>query len=124
MEFKFKKDNPNTAARLAESSKIKEKYPDRIPIICEKTKDSTLKEIDKTKYLVPKDLTLSQFSYIVNKKLDLEKTAALFLLINGTNSVTGDTTVAQIYEEHKDKEDGFLYIAYTSEPAWGFDESI
>lgn len=36
-------------ARKAESAKIREKYPDRIPVICEKSSTSKLPNIDKTK---------------------------------------------------------------------------
>ena len=36
-------------ARKAESDKIREKYPDRIPVICEKSATSKLPDIDKSK---------------------------------------------------------------------------
>ena len=35
--------------RKQESDKIREKYPDRIPVICEKSSTSKLPNIDKTK---------------------------------------------------------------------------
>ena len=52
MNFKFKEQNPDTSKRREESAKIKEKYPDRIPIICEKDPKSKMNNIDKTTYLV------------------------------------------------------------------------
>jgi GABA(A) receptor-associated protein len=118
MKFKFKELNPDLSKRQGESQKIREKYPDRIPIICEKAPNSKLKEVDKTKYLVPYDLTAANFSFIIRKRLELSKEAALFLLVAGKYSITGDTSISEIYEKHKD-EDGFLYIAYTSELTWG-----
>ena len=36
-------------ARKAESQRILERYPDRIPVICEKAKSSKLPDIDKHK---------------------------------------------------------------------------
>ena len=46
--------------RFAESSHSLEKYPDRIPIICEKVNGKNdLSDIYKNKYLVPFDLTMS-----------------------------------------------------------------
>lgn len=55
----YKKDHPDFGkapriktpleARKAESDKIREKYPDRIPVICEKSTTSKLPNIDKTK---------------------------------------------------------------------------
>ena len=70
MDYKFKKQNDYTK-RLSESTNIKNKYPDRIPIIVEKYKGSTLPDIDKCKYLVPKDMNLGQFVYIIRKGLNL-----------------------------------------------------
>jgi GABA(A) receptor-associated protein len=89
MEFEFKKTNPSTEKRKQESQKIREKYPDRVPVICEKDPKSKMKSIDKTKYLVPNDLTVSQFSYIIRKRLELDKSSALFLLVSGKHSITG-----------------------------------
>jgi hypothetical protein len=76
-------------------------------------------DIDKNKYLVPNDLTVSQFSFIIRKRLSLDKSSALFLLVNGKNSITGDSALSEIYEKYKDPDDGFLYISYTGEIMWG-----
>lgn len=119
MNFNFKVQNPDVNKRKAESSKIREKYPDRIPIICEKDPKSKMKDVDKTKYLVPNDLTVSQFSFIIRKRLEMSKDSALFLLVSGKHSITGDSSMSEIYEKYKDVDDGFLYIAYTSELTWG-----
>lgn len=119
MQFKFKEQNPDVIKRKAESTKIREKYPDRVPIICEKDPKSKIKDVDKTKYLVPNDLTVSQFSFIIRKRLEMSKDAALFLLVSGKHSITGDSSMSEIYEKYKDAEDGFLYIAYASELTWG-----
>jgi GABA(A) receptor-associated protein len=118
MNFKFRQQNPNTKKRRIESDKIKEKYPERVPIICERASNN-IRLIDKSKYLVPKDLTVSQFSFIIRKRLEISKDAALFLLVCGKHSITGDTSISEIYDKYSDKEDGFLYIAYTSELTWG-----
>ena len=44
--------------RSSESSNIIQKYPNRIPIIVEKSKGCKLIDIDKNKYLVPNDMIL------------------------------------------------------------------
>jgi GABA(A) receptor-associated protein len=93
MEFKFRKQNPDFANRKQEALKILEKYPNRIPIICEKDPKCKLAEIDKTKYLVPNDLTLSQFTFIVRKRLQIDKNSALFLLINGKHAISGGNNI-------------------------------
>ncbi|KAK9273934.1 hypothetical protein L1049_018746 [Liquidambar formosana] len=43
--------------RRAEAGRIRDKYPDRIPVIVEKAERSDIPNIDKKKYLVPADLT-------------------------------------------------------------------
>ena len=122
MEFQFKKDNPDKSKRVLESQKIREKYSDRIPVICEKKATDKINQIDKSKFLVPMDLTFTQFSAIIRKKIDLDKSKALNLLVMGKDnkqfSETGDKLMSDIYEKHRD-EDGFLYITYTGEITWG-----
>ena len=119
MEFRFKKENSNTEQRRKECEKIKSQFHDKIPIICEKDPKSQIRDIDKTKYLVPNDLTVSQFNMMIRKRIELQQEAAFYLLVNGKNSITGDSLLADIYEKYKDPEDGFLYIAYASELTWG-----
>lgn len=49
---KFKDEHPFDK-RKAEAERIRQKYPDRIPVICEKAEKSDIPTIDKKKYLVP-----------------------------------------------------------------------
>ena len=39
--------------RKTEAERIRQKYPDRIPVICEKADKTDIPTIDKKKYLVP-----------------------------------------------------------------------
>ena len=41
---------------MKESERIRNKYPNRIPIIVKKKKDSKLPDIDKSKFLVHEDI--------------------------------------------------------------------
>jgi len=59
------KGSKSEEERLTESTKIIEKYPDKIPVIVEKYVKSSIKNIDKNKYLVSGDMTMSQFIYII-----------------------------------------------------------
>ena len=112
----FKKKN-NFQKRLEESKNIIHKYPDRIPIIVEKLKDSKLNNIDKSKYLVPKDMTIGQFIYIIRKRIHLESNQALFCFINN-QLPPSNALLSNIYNDFQD-EDGFLYITYTNENTFG-----
>ena len=118
MEFKYRKE-VDVDQRKRDCDKIRNQFQDKIPIICEKDPKSNLKDIDKTKFLVPSDLTVSQFSFMIRKRIEIPQEAAFFLLVNGKHSITGDTNLSEIYEKYKDQLDGFLYIAYAGEDIWG-----
>ena len=117
MEFKFKKEK-TLEVRISECEMIKNQHPDKIPIICEKAPRSKIKTIDKTKYLVEPNLSLPQFKATIRKKLDLDDKEAIFFLVNGKSSLSGNDTLGSIYSKYKSK-DGFLYIAYAAEEIWG-----
>lgn len=104
--------------RLIESTRIKEKFPGRIPIIVERSPShNQLPIIDKSKFLVPADLTVAQFIYIIRKRLTLDSHMALFLFIGGSLPTTS-TLMRELYPLHKD-HDGFLYAIYSGENTFG-----
>ena len=113
---KFKKDN-SLSKRQIESSRIVNKYPDRIPIIVEVSCKNNEIVLDKYKYLVPHDLVLSQFIFVIRKRIKLSPETALFILINNTMQAA-TSTMGMIYKEHKDK-DGFLYAVISLENTFG-----
>lgn len=115
--FEFKKEF-SFQHRLEESSRVILKYPDRIPIICEKLPNQkNLPNIDKKKYLVPCELTISQFMYVIRKRINLKSEEALFLFINN-QMISGTAILGQIYNLYKDV-DGFLYVQYAKENVFG-----
>lgn len=112
----FKEDN-SLEKRKTESKHIMTKYKSRIPIIVEKNDKCKMKDIDKNKYLVPSDLKMNQFMFIIRKRLSLKPHETIFLLVNN-ELCTSSMAFYEIYEKHAD-EDGFLYIVYTSENTFG-----
>lgn len=76
----------------------------------------------KKKYLVPSDLTVGQFMFVIRKRLKLPPEQAIFLFVNGTIPPTG-ALMNQIYDEHRDV-DGFLYITYSGENTFGADSLL
>ena len=104
--------------RVQEATRVLSKYPERIPVICEKNAKCTdLNNIGKEKYLVFPDLTCGQFMYIIRRSLALPAEKAVFMMINGI--IPSNTDIMyELYEKHKDS-DGFLYITYTSENVFG-----
>ncbi|PRQ28423.1 autophagy-related protein 8C-like [Rosa rugosa] len=103
--------------RQAEACRIREKYPERVPVIVEKAVKSDIPDIDKKKYLVPADLTVGQFVYVVRKRIKLSADKAIFIFVKNTLPSTA-ASMSTIYEENKD-EDGFLYMTYSGEQVFG-----
>ncbi|KAM5509582.1 autophagy protein 8 [Fusarium oxysporum f. sp. phaseoli] len=128
MRSKFKDEHP-FEKRKAEAERIRQKYSDRIPVrnlpvaliwtqvICEKVEKSDIATIDKKKYLVPADLTVGQFVYVIRKRIKLSPEKAIFIFVDEVLPPTA-ALMSSIYEEHKD-EDGFLYITYSGENTFG-----
>ena len=113
----FKASHP-PCERKNESERIRNKYPDSIPLICEYSGSGALDPADKIKYLVPRDFTSAQFMYILRKRLTLDPSKALFLFYGESTLAAATDTMARIYEAHAD-EDGFLYAQYSGENTFG-----
>lgn len=115
--WKFKNDHKEEY-RLNESKRIKLKFPDRIPIICEKKSSSKdTPDIDKSKFLVPLDLTIGQFLLVIRNKMKLPPEKSIYMFVDD-KIVSGTQTISYLYEYNRDP-DGFLYIGYTSENTFG-----
>ncbi len=116
--FEFQKKFP-FKSRTNEISFVRQQYPDRIPIICEKSKSisKSYPDLDKSKYLVPYDLTVGQFIYVIRKRMKLDPAKTIFLCNKGKILKVSDC-ISCLYEELKD-EDGFLYLNYIGENVFG-----
>ncbi|CEM09644.1 unnamed protein product [Vitrella brassicaformis CCMP3155] len=132
--------------RCQESARILEKYPNRIPVIVEKGKRTSLPQISKTKFLVPKEMTIAEFCAIIQKHIndqgDESPTAqpdnaagrtspatpdashrrrahqqTLYLLCKGVWTERG-SKMSEVFAKYKD-DDGFLYFTYMAETVFG-----
>ncbi|KAJ3044487.1 hypothetical protein HDV00_001914 [Rhizophlyctis rosea] len=105
--------------RQAEAKRILASYPDRIPIIVERSNSAknTLPEMDKKKFLCPGEITVAQFQYVIRKRLKLAPEHALFLIVSN-RMPPSSAQLNQVYQEHKN-EDGFLYVTYQTENVFG-----
>ena len=113
MEFKYKKDNPDPEQRRKACDELRNKFPNKIPIICEKAPNQKpdLKEIDKTNFLVPAHFNVTQFNRMIRERLEMSSDTALYLLVNGKTTITGDTVLNDIYEKKKIlKMDSFILL--------------
>ncbi|KAH8237589.1 hypothetical protein KR038_001212 [Drosophila bunnanda] len=143
MKFQYKEEHA-FEKRRAEGDKIRRKYPDRVPstkgggktkrkynyknrhflmlivvdiVIVEKAPKARIGDLDKKKYLVPSDLTVGQFYFLIRKRIHLRPEDALFFFVNNVIPPTS-ATMGSLYQEHHE-EDYFLYIAYSDENVYG-----
>ena len=97
---------------------ILKKYPDRVPVYVNKKEGSVVEEIKKHKYLVPKEMTMGNFIYVLRKNIKLNSSQALFVFVDNL-IVSNSQMLGEIYTAHKNKEDLFLYVVYSSESTFG-----
>ncbi|XP_022757751.1 autophagy-related protein 8i [Durio zibethinus] len=111
------KDEFTFDQRLEESRDIIAKYPNRVPVIVERYSKTDLPEMEKKKYLVPRDMSVGQFIHILSLRLRLTRGKALFVFVKNTLPQTA-TLMDSVYESFKE-DDGFLYMCYSSEKTFG-----
>jgi len=118
--FEFQK-NHTLEDRIAESIRVREKYPTKVPIICELHPNDVNKShhptLQKSKYLVTEDLTAAQFMQVIRNRIKLNENIAIFILING-RMATSSQPLSLLYKRYK-HSDGFMYVHYCFENVFG-----
>ncbi|XP_051513886.1 microtubule-associated proteins 1A/1B light chain 3C-like isoform X1 [Myxocyprinus asiaticus] len=119
MEIMPFKQRKCLATRKDEVCTIRSKFPNKLPVIVERyIREKKLPLLDKTKFLVPFELTLGQFLSLLRSKIALEASQALYLLISGKNMSCLSANMGEVYSQYRDP-DGFLYITYASQDMFG-----
>lgn len=111
------KSNTTLEERKFQSRLIMAKHPTRVPIYVYKHAKSKYQDINKHKYLVPKDITVGQFIYIIRKQLSVKPDQAIFVFVDNVLPPTA-ALMSQLYTDHADP-DGFLYITFSHENVFG-----
>eukprot|EP00048_Salpingoeca_helianthica_P022412 m.18050 g.18050 ORF g.18050 m.18050 type:complete len:128 (-) comp7283_c1_seq1:204-587(-) len=112
--------------RKEEASRMLTKYENRIPVIVVKHSRSSLPDIEQKKFLVPQDLTVSQFQVILRKRLRLDSAQAMFLFVEKLHGdgkkdhilLPVSDSMSGVYNTNKDP-DGFLYLIYSNDDVFG-----
>lgn len=108
------KNQKSLEERQAEFNHISNKYSGRIPTIVV-SKDIIL---DKHKYLVPLELTISQLQFVLRKNIkNLKPEEAMFIFTRNELPASSEF-VSQVYKRVKD-DDGFLYLVISKENCFG-----
>jgi len=110
-------------SRQAEAKRISKKYPDRVPVVCEKALNSTLPDMEKNKFLVPGTMPCGEFQYIIHKHLNQAGCGpeafnrTVYLFVQKAVPKMG-ASMWEVYEKYK-APDGFLYVSYSAESTLG-----
>ncbi|VDN17428.1 unnamed protein product [Gongylonema pulchrum] len=114
----FKERHP-FVQRVKDANAIRQREPNKIPVVVERFEgEKYLPILDHCKFLVPEHITLGGLMQIVRCRMHLHPDQTLFLLVNEKSMVSNGMTMLELYQQEAD-EDGFLYIVYTSQPAFG-----
>jgi GABA(A) receptor-associated protein len=105
-----------------EAKRMRARYPDRVPVLCERAHASDLPDIARKKFAVPGSMRCSEFKYIVYKQVAHSAGVGLaeqtiYVFIGGISPKTS-ATMADLYEQHG-SDDGFLYVQYAAENTLG-----
>jgi len=106
--------------RKTQSTNMITKHPNKVPVIVE-CADGAIEaeQIDRKKFLVPREMCMGQMSCIIRKHLHLPPEQALYLFVN--NRILPTTAdISSVHIQHAD-DDGFLYIAFNTENTFGGD---
>jgi GABA(A) receptor-associated protein len=113
----YRKNVPFDERKLKAMTILKQ-HSDRVPVVVECSEQlQSVHPLKKNKFIVPFELTLAQFMFVIRKHMKLESTYAIYVFINNrlhpTTSIMGD-----LYATQKD-EDGFMYLSVFQESTFG-----
>lgn len=101
--------------RRDQAVRIKRRYPDRVPIIV--NTGEGVPELDKQKYLVPRDLKSCEFMCVIRKRITMASTESLYMFFNN-KLVESSAVLGKVYENNK-SDDDFLYVNICVENTFG-----
>lgn len=118
MASSFRADTP-FEKRQALAAKIRASYPDRVPVIVEKSQQgrNQLPEIDRKKFLAPTDISVAKFHSEIMKHIPMTEATSVNLFVAATMPMPA-LCMGLLYDQHK-ADDGFLYISYAPDEGFG-----
>ncbi len=102
--------------RKVQSERVLASHPHRVPVICERV-GTDVPLLTCRKFLVPRDLLMSQLVYTLRQRMKVDASKAIFAFV-GDTIMAGSRMVGEVYHSHHDA-DGFLYVSYSGENTFG-----
>lgn len=107
------------AERKKDYDRIQNRHPDRVPVmVMRSTYGDKLGLLSKTKFLVPKDISVGAFLFVLRNNLKLEESQSLFLFNDRNQPLVQGKTMAEI-RQASPSDDGFLYLKYAGDTTMG-----
>ena len=115
-DFSYKR-NTSLEHRRISCQRARKVYPDRVPVVLERA-STDCPELERFKFLIPIDMTVAQFLHVVRFRLRMGSEHAILLFVHNRVPVTSER-MGLVYDQNKDMDDGFLYMRYDREHAFG-----
>jgi GABA(A) receptor-associated protein len=109
--------------RRAMTQRLRKKYPDRVPLIAVRRSGSLLPGDPFLRMLPPSDATFRDLVCEIRKRTRVSKEQALFLFTENNTLPYFSETIGAVASKHAHR-DGFLYIIYSEEDAFGIDNDV
>lgn len=110
---------------IEKSTRLLNKFPDRIPVIIEKNEGNLKLDLQNSKYLLQKDMSVSTFICIIRTKINktlINSKKAIFTFVKKNEGnyilIPMNENMGNIYDIYK-QDDGFLYIKFGIENTFG-----
>jgi len=93
------------------------KFNGRVPVVLNKGIGAPIK-LEKGRFLVNKDTTISQFMFMIRQKNKMDPTEAVFVFCNNVLPPS-NATMLELWTEHHNEEDDILYLTVSKENTFG-----
>lgn len=111
------KDRTSFHKRIRLSNKIRLEYPNRYPVIVEPKKPTDPK-ITRDKFLIPHIISTVSVFMQFRDHIEMTSPDQSITFYTGNTFIPVTMPISLVYSNYQD-DDGFLYITYTTESAFG-----
>ena len=112
------KTGKSVEKRMEWSSRLLAAYPDKYPVIINRDPSGRVR-VSRQKFIVPGESSILSFTAEVRHHVaGLKGTETLYCFLDDGTTPLPSTPIHTLYAKSRD-EDGFLYLTYTLEDAYG-----